>query len=291
MDSSLPSPFQRTTAAALGFAPPGHFYSPHPRLEDLESHHASILQASRRTDGICLNEEEQLQLLARVATLQAAGPWSTAAEPSQRYYYDNHFYRFGDANSIWHIAQLYRPRRVIEVGGGHTTACWLDTADALNLATKFICIEPYPERVHQLCRASDLANRIELRIQPVQETPSDIFQELGAGDVLFIDSTHVSKCGSDVNHLFFHVLPALAAGVLVHVHDIFWPFDYPLAWYREGRAWNESFLLRAFLQFNSTFRIVRFNSYLAQQHSDVLAKFDSRFISDAGGSIWLRKTN
>ncbi len=281
--------FERTITAAQRFAPPGHFYSPHPRLEDLEENHAAVLKASREAGGLDLNDAEQLQLFNQAVALQAVGPWKPEAVPALRFHYENGFFRFGDSNAIWHMAQLFRPKRVIEVGSGYSTACWLDTFDSLGLETRITCVEPYPDRVHSLCRPEDILGRIALHQRPVQEIPVDVFRELSANDVLFIDSTHVSKCGSDVNYLIFQVLPALAPGVLVHVHDIFWPFDYPLDWYLEGRAWNESFVLRAFLQFNSVFRIIRFNSYLAEKYPAQLERSDRRFVGDAGGSLWLRK--
>jgi len=281
--------FKRTIAAAEHFAPPGHFYSPHPRLEDLEAQYDSIQNRARQPYGIALNSAAQLELLSQGST-QPVGPWSAGPTPTLRYYYENSFFRFGDANAIWQIARRYHPKRVIEVGSGYSTACWLDTFDALGLATDLTCIEPYPERLQQLCHPEDLTRRIRLQQRPVQDVSARDFGELEDGDVLFIDSTHVSKSGSDVNYLFFQILPTLAPGVIVHVHDIFWPFEYPLSWYQEGRAWNESFLLRAFLQFNSAFKILRFNSFLAQENRETMMQQDPRFVSDAGGSIWLQKT-
>jgi hypothetical protein len=112
---------------------------------------------------------------------------------------------------------------------------------------------------------------------------------LEANDILFIDSSHVSKAGSDVNHLFFTVLPRLKPGVLVHVHDVFYPFEYPLGWLRQGRAWNELYLLRAFLQYNTAFEMLFFNSFLWKHHKEQLAAKLPRMATNPGGSIWLRK--
>ena len=84
----------------------------------------------------------------------------------------------------------------------------------------------------------------------------DTFKSLEKDDILFVDSSHVSKVGSDTHYLFFEVMPTLSSGVLVDVHDIFWPFEYPADWIREGRAWNEAYLLRAFLSFNPAFKII-----------------------------------
>lgn len=282
--------YDRTISAALGFAPPGHFYSPHPKLEDVEASFEKNLELYKNAPGIDLNIEQQLAMFRNACTENPVGPWAAEKSNKHRYHYDNWFFRFGDANAVWHMARHFRPKRIIEIGSGYSTACWLDAIDQLELDTKVTCVEPYPERVYELCSQSDIEGRIRLERSPVQEIPLDIFGMLDAGDILFIDSTYVSKSGSDVNYLFFQVLPRLRLGVIVHIHDIFWPFEYPREWYLEGRAWNECFVIRAFLQFNSAFRILRFNSYLSLTHTEVLQSVDERFVSDAGGSLWLEKT-
>ncbi|HEX6383406.1 MAG TPA: class I SAM-dependent methyltransferase, partial [Anaerolineae bacterium] len=132
-------------------------------------------------------------------------------------------------------------------------------------------------------------NRIEIIARPLQDVSLDRFSALTAGDILFIDSTHVAKIGSDVNYLFFEILPALAPGVYVHIHDILYPFEYPAAWVYEGRAWNEAYLLHAFLQYNPTFSIQFFNTYLERVHEPWFRQEMPLCLKDPGGSIWLRK--
>jgi hypothetical protein len=115
---------------------------------------------------------------------------------------------------------------------------------------------------------------------------------LGAGDVLFIDSSHVAKTGGDVVFLYHEVLPRLAPGVIVHIHDIFLPADYPPEWVFSGRAWNEQYLVRAFLAFNSAFRILLAVAWLALNRGDVLAAAfpgDSRQYDSGGGSLWIQR--
>jgi hypothetical protein len=116
------------------------------------------------------------------------------------------------------------------------------------------------------------------------------FENLDENDVLFIDSSHVAKIGSDVNFLMFEVLPRLKPGVIIHLHDIFWPFEYPQSWIDEGRAWNEAYLIRAFLQFNEAFEVLLFNSYLGQRQGDLVRGIMPRFMRTTGASLWLRKT-
>src|ERR1017187_3178032 len=125
----------------------------------------------------------------------------------------------------------------------------------------FTFIDPDMARLRPLLREGDAAHAtlIERR---VQEVPLEVFAALGANDVLFIDSSHVSKIGSDVNRLFFDVLPALAPGVLIHIHDVAGNLEYPREWLDEGRAWNEQYLLRAFLMHNTAYRIELFTGWL-----------------------------
>lgn len=117
----------------------------------------------------------------------------------------------------------------------------------------------------------------------------DIFLNLSEGDILFIDSTHVSKINSNINRIFFEILPILKSGVNIHFHDIFYPFEYPKEWIYEGRAWNEAYLLRAFLLFNDTFEIQYFNDFLGKYHEDLIKKEMPLCLKNKGGSIWIKK--
>jgi hypothetical protein len=125
----------------------------------------------------------------------------------------------------------------------------------------------------------------------VQEVPLEVFDALRDGDVLFIDSSHVSKIGSDVNHLFFRVLPRLAPGVRVHVHDVAGNLDYPREWLDEGRAWNEQYLLRAFLMYNRAFAVEFFTGWLFNRRHAFLREHLPLCAEGGGGQIWLRRTN
>ena len=108
--------------------------------------------------------------------------------------------------------------------------------------------------------------------------------------ILFIDSTHVSKIGSDVNSLLFDILPKLNRGVYVHFHDVFYPFEYPQEWVYQGLAWNEAYILRAFLQHNDAFKIVFFNTYLELFYREKFENSMPLCLKNPGGSIWLTKT-
>jgi Methyltransferase domain len=144
------------------------------------------------------------------------------------------------------------------------------------------CIEPYPARLRSLLRPDDAVTVLE---QPVQDVPLELFDKLGADDILFIDSSHVAKAGSDVTWLLLHVLPRLAPGVVVHVHDIFWPFAYPAGWLAERRDWNEAYFLHAFLSGNASWEILLFASWLWQQHPELIP---ANLASQQPGSLWMR---
>ena len=165
----------------------------------------------------------------------------------------------------------------------------LDTIDR-HLDGQVACtlIEPYPERLRSLLRPDDLG-RVTILEQRAQDVGLEPFLALEQDDILFIDSSHAVKIGSDVNHLLGEVLPRLRVGVYVHVHDIFYPFEYPKSWALEGRAWNEAYALKAFLAFNDSFEIVIFNTFLETFHRDLFERDMPLCLLNEGGSIWLRR--
>jgi predicted O-methyltransferase YrrM len=182
-----------------------------------------------------------------------------------------------------------RPRRIIEVGSGFSSAAMLDLNDrVLGGAVNFTFIDPDMGRLRPLLRADD-ATRVTLIEKRVQEVPLETFAALGENDVLFIDSSHVAKIGSDVNRLYFDVLPVLAPGVLVHIHDVAGNLDYPRDWLEDGRAWNEQYVLRAFLMNNSAWRIELFSAWLWNQRTALIREKMPMCARGGGGQMWLRK--
>ena len=164
--------------------------------------------------------------------------------PVDRWQPANGMYGQADAAVLHAMLRRQRPRHLLEVGSGYSTAVALDVVARHLPDLQITCVEPNAERLRSRLRPGDDVVMIEA---PAQEVPLETFALLDAGDILFIDSTHVLKSGSDVAWLYLHVLPTLAPGVIVHVHDIHWPFEYPERWIREGRDWTEVYLLRAFL--------------------------------------------
>ena len=117
--------------------------------------------------------------------------------------------------------------------------------------------------------------------------------QLAANDILFIDSSHVSKAGSDVNHILFELLPRLAPGVFVHFHDVLYPFEYPREWFELGISWNEPYILRAFLQYNTQFPIRFWNDFMMKFHAEAIQKLMPLCADPpafgVGGSLWLQR--
>ena len=131
--------------------------------------------------------------------------------------------------------------------------------------------------------------RVKIICQPIQNTSMEVFSDLESGDFLFIDSSHISRVGSDVNFLFFEVLPQIPVGTFVHFHDIFWPFEYPAEWIRQGTAWNESYLLHAFLMYNSNFEIVLWVPFCARRWPELIKERMPNYMNDTGAAIWIRR--
>ncbi len=273
----------------LFFVPPGHFYSP---IAGVRERHNAVISGPtpRELGGIDLGEDAQLRLLHDMLPHYAELPFSAPRQAGMRYGYDNIQYTYSDAIFYFLVLVHLRPQRVVEVGSGHSSALALDVNERfLEGRCQLTFVEPFPRTLRMLVPESEVRGR--LIAQPVQSVSLSIFKALGPGDVLFIDSTHVCRAGSDVNFLLFEVLPALREGVLIHVHDIFHPFEYPREWIREGRAWNEAYVLRAFLQFNTAFRILLFNSFLEIFHRPWFAEHMPLCLDPPipTGSIWLEK--
>ena len=276
-----------SVAPFLSFVPPGHFYSPVPDLADITPRADELFAEDRELPGIDLREREQLALFATLAALARDAPLAPTPGTPARYGIDNPNYGIGDASMLQAMLRHLRPGRYLEVGSGYSTALALDVREKfLDGAMSVTAIEPHPELLRDVTRPED---PLEVVAQPVQSVPLDRFRALEANDVLFLDCSHVAKTGSDVQHLYMNVLPVLAEGVYVHVHDIFWPFEYLRHWVEAGRAWNEAYMLHAFLLFNDAFEIVLWDHYLAQRHRAVVAAQLPEMLENPGGAIWLRR--
>ncbi len=271
------------------WVPPGHFYSPFPDLGDYDRRVASLHDPHRELLGIDLREIEQLELVDAIGKLviDIAFPERPDTASPTRYWFDNPAYAYGDGTVLHAILRHLRPRRIVEVGSGYSSAMILDTVDGWLDGTDVTFVEPHADLLRGLFRPGD-EGRVTIHEMAVQDVGFDVFTQLEAGDLLFIDSTHVVKAGSDVNHLVFEVLPRLRAGVWIHLHDIFFPFEYPEAWVREGRAWQETYLVRALLSFSPTYEIRWFQDFLWSRHRERLEQLPW-VAKNPGGNLWLEK--
>jgi predicted O-methyltransferase YrrM len=269
--------------------PPGHYHSP---LLDIESLGPS--KPNMPFDGIeCwehidLRPQEQRNyyedLLDRFPLLS----FPRQKTDGYRYFTDNEWFVLSDAFTLSGIIRKEKPRRIVEIGSGFSSGVMLDTLSQTHESAALTFIEPFPDRLHSLLSSSDRTLSTILA-QPVQEVSLSVFDQLDAQDILFIDSSHVAKIGSDVTIIFLRILPRLRPGVLVHFHDIFYPFSYPVSWIRDGRAWNESIFLRAFLIRNRDFQVMAFNPFAGYSFPELFRERLSGFLNNTGGSIWLRK--
>ena len=230
---------------------PGHFYSPIPDLADVRERLHSIWGwAQFQVEGIDLDLPGQVALGHQFSLSYRDDYFHRNETEGRRYYWENEYFPFGDAFVTDRFVREVSPARIVEIGSGYSSAVMLDARDDLiregKPAPRLDFVEPYPDRLNGLLRHSDSEN-CKVWVHPVQDVPMSLFDELEKDDLLFIDSSHVMKTGSDLWWLFFHVLPRLKSGVWVFVHDIPWPFEYPIEWVEEGRAWNEAYTLRAFL--------------------------------------------
>lgn len=270
--------------------PPGHFYSPIPDLTDIQARDEELFSTSPDSlPGIDLRATEQLDLVRDLARFYDEQPFRHKRSKQRRYHFENPYFSYGDALVLYGMLRHLRPNRLIEVGSGFSSAATLDVNERfLDGELRCTFIEPYPRRLRRLLRGTD-RDRHEVIAQPVQTVDLSVFDRLEGGDVLFIDSTHVSRIGSDVHRLYFDVLPRLAPGVVIHVHDVFYPFQYPREWVYSGRFWTETYLLRALLTDNPTLKILLWNSYLAEKHPQTVGALLPLWRRNPGGSLWLER--
>lgn len=262
----------------------GHFYSPVVNPAELNSQREALWPSEApHTPGIVWSVEAHRQLLLEWHAF--AADWDYPSRPANAtgFYEPNKAFEGLDSRVLYAFLRLYKPKKLIEVGSGFSTLLSADVnARHLDGSMEIIAIEPYPKRFlqHQVQGLSQLIRK------KVQDVPMSTFDSLGPGDVLFIDSSHVVKTASDVNFLYLQVLPRLKAGVIVHIHDIFLPWDYPCEWVmRERRNWNEQYCLQAMLAAPSRFQVLFANHFASRAIPDAVETCWGEPLG--GGSIWL----
>lgn len=240
---------------------PNHYYWPVPDFRELE---ARKWPAEEEPVGLDLAFDRQLEFL-RTVVPQYKAEWESDSSPffSVNYSYSNGFFETVDAEIAYCLVRHYKPRRIVEVGGGYSSRVM---AAALDMNLKLdrvrgdlVTIDPHPDRFPKKA----LSDRVHLITQTIQNVDMDIFLSLQSGDFLFLDSSHIVGIGSDVVREYLEIVPRVAGGVLIHAHDIFIPGDYPREAVLHNLAfWSEQYLLQALLMFNHHFEVLWGSSYM-----------------------------
>ena len=210
---------------------------------------------------------------------------TNSTSDSNDYYLNNEFFSTIDAEVLYSIIRHFKPQNIIEVGSGFSTRLMRLAINEGNLETNIICIDPQP-RV-------DILNHVDehfaLRVEDLET--DKLLNKIKGGDILFIDSSHIVTTGGDVTLLFLEVLPELPAGVLVHIHDIYLPFDYPEDWVINERwGWNEQYLVQAFLMFNDSFEIIWPSHYMWIRHANSINEIFTQPVNNyKPSSLWIKK--
>lgn len=276
------------------FFPPGHFHSPIVEPDEKVFSYVARYENVEPSElaGISIDLGRMHDLWLQSLEVVSSSNFLSGRDTSDRRFDLTGPFPFGDALSLLIVMFNVRPSRIIEIGSGYSTACMLDCSEDLLLPSlRLTCIEPHPERLLNLLKPGD-ADRIELIKRPVQEVSEEIVDKLSENDILFINSTHVLKTGSDVHYELFQLLPQLRRGVIVHFHDCRYPFEFPMEWIRDNYSWNEAYALRAFLSFNSKFSILFWGSLFRRMFvKEITAEYPILLKQNPGTSLWLRVEN
>jgi hypothetical protein len=271
--------------------PNGHFYSP--VVDPSQLDHSKLWPPHPEVMGIDFNEASHETILREVFPRWMPDydyPELLDETPElAQFFTRNSQFSWLDSRALFVLLREWKPRRLIEIGSGFSTLLAADVNRRfLDGSLEITCCEPYPREF--LRHGIDGVTR--LIEDKVQNVAVEEFAALERGDILFIDSSHVAKTGSDVNYLYFEVLPRLATGVRIHIHDILLPHEYPREWViDENRSWNEQYLVRALLMFSSGFRVVFGCNFAYSRFPDLvrqaLALPSGRAFG--GGSFWIER--
>jgi hypothetical protein len=262
-----------------------HYYSPIPTVTQLRD---AVWESPSELVGIDLNVEYQLALLRDVFPRYRAEYDALPTAPSDDpcgFHLNNGVFDGTDAMVMYCMVRHLSPHLFVEIGSGWSSRLAAQAA-LRNGSTELVCIDPSADATLSV-GLPGLAEVIFDRVEIVGLAP---FERLDHGDMLSIDSSHVVRIDSDVRFLYLEVLPRLKPGVIVHIHDIFLPFEYPKHLVvNEGRFWNEQYFLQAFLAFNDTYEVLLANNFLEHQRSGELKHTFPRSPWWGGGSFWMRR--
>jgi hypothetical protein len=240
------------------------------------------------TQGLSLDDGKALQFLKETCGPYRSGYQTFATHQNgddSQFFLENGWFGSVDAEVLYSVIRRFHPANVVEVGSGFSTRVVRRAINDGKLNTKITSIDPNPNTNVQPFADEYIRAAVE-DVDALQ-----ILNLLKAGDILFIDSSHTVKTGGDVPFLFLEILPRLPAGVLIHIHDIFIPFDYPPEWVIEGWGWNEQYLVHAFLAYNEAFEILWPSSYMwnRQQAAIIEVVPSAAAAGKQPSSLWLSK--
>ena len=259
-------PFCRKVLSTVGVFPiANHYYEP---LIDF-SLLTRPLDQPRRLPGIDLNVSDQLELLKSFTFGEELRAFTESRRDELTYSFANGMFTSGDAEFLYNMVRLKKPKRVIEIGSGNSTLLVIEAIRRNRVlqsdyVCEHTCIEPY--ETPWLERSG-----VKVRREVVEAVDNSVFQQLESGDLLFIDSSHVIRPQGDVLCEFLEILPTLKKGVIVHIHDIFTPRDYPKAFVVDKvHFWNEQYLMEALLSGNPHWKIIGAVNLLYHEHYEQL---------------------
>ncbi len=268
--------FTRKALVKIGVIPViNHYYDPFLSEKEL----SKPLDEERILTGIDWNIKEQLNLLNSFSFSKEFENIPENYQDDSVFHFNNNSYCSGDAEYWYNIIRLKKPEKIIEIGSGHSTKMAqiaIKKNKELNpeYNCKHICIEPYEMTWLEKLEAHVIREKVE-------NIDVSFFKSLHQNDILFIDSSHIIKPQGDVLFEYFEILPILNKGVIVHIHDIFSPRDYPKKWlFEDHRFWNEQYLLEALLSFNNNWRIIGSLNYLKHNFYKKLVSKCPRLTAD-----------
>lgn len=263
------------------FVPPGHFYSPLVEPSALKKiRYRSVLASEFTFDS----DSQWTELETCFQRLNNSA--SELSDSTATYFKLNDQFSLSDARIYMGILARYTPSKIVEVGSGWSSAVAVDYRISNRLDFSISVYEPFPERLLSIGMPEDSFTIRESNV--INLTDFSDFEGLKRGDILFVDSSHVVKTGSELLTIMFEIIPRLKSGVLIHFHDIFDCFDYPVTWIMdEKRSWNESYFLRALLQGNTGLKVLLMADHLRNLDFERFSKTVNSEM--ASGSLWIQK--
>lgn len=275
-----------------GFLPvPIHFYQPIPDINDLEER--KVWDKVSNLTGIDFNDNVFLETLSSLQPWAGECKWSEEpTDNKDEFYINNTCFSYGCASILYTMIRKHRPRRIIEIGSGHSSKIIRQAVEKNRIDGKdcesYTIIDPYSEIEARSDKENILKERVEC-------TDVNLFKELEQNDILFIDSSHVCRIGGDVNFEILEILPSLKKGVLVHFHDIDLPYEYSKVYATNPSFrmfWTESYLLQAFLSMNNNYKVILPMRYVQTRYKK---EFNDVFLHGknvdfwSSGSFWIQR--